>query len=197
VLGIEPLRKSKLEAAQTREAIVAAAADLIRRDGIAEASLADMMAAAGLTHGGFYRHFGSKEQLVAEALAAAGDKTVAAVSRNMAKGGVNAAIDGYLSKTHRDAPTPTCPFAALGSEIARSGKEARGPATEVLEQLFATLAADATDSEKDPDTARGEAITALSTMVGAMTLARIAADSALSAEILESARERLKEHLQR
>ena len=51
------MRKSKLEAAQTREAIVTAAADLIRRTGIAEASLADMMAAAGLTHGGFYRHF--------------------------------------------------------------------------------------------------------------------------------------------
>jgi TetR/AcrR family transcriptional repressor of nem operon len=56
------LRKSKLEAAQTRETIVTAAADLIRRNGIAEASLADMMAAAGLTHGGFYRHFRNKSQ---------------------------------------------------------------------------------------------------------------------------------------
>lgn len=189
------MRKSKLEAAQTREAIVAAAADLIRRDGIAEASLADMMAAAGLTHGGFYRHFDNKEQLVAEALAAAGEKTVAAIGRNMAKGGINAAVDGYLSKAHRDAPTPTCPFAALGSEIARSGKAAKVTATEVLEQLLASLAADA----KDPERARGDAIAALSTMVGAMTLARIAADGALSAEILDRAREHLKEqeHLHR
>src|SRR5258705_10097296 len=64
------VRKSNKEAAQTREAIVAAAADHIKRTGIGEASLADVMAAAGLTHGGFYRHFRNKEQLVAEALSA-------------------------------------------------------------------------------------------------------------------------------
>src|SRR6266849_7256901 len=87
------VRKSNKEAAQTREAIVAAAADHIKRTGIAEASLADVMAAAGLTHGGFYRHFHNKEHLVAEALSAAGDKTIAVVGRNMGKGGVNALID--------------------------------------------------------------------------------------------------------
>ena len=69
------MRKSNKEAAQTREAIVAAAADHIRRTGIAEAGLADVMAVAGLTHGGFYRHFRNKEQLVAEALSAAGAKS--------------------------------------------------------------------------------------------------------------------------
>jgi AcrR family transcriptional regulator len=113
------LRKSKLEAAQTRVAIVAAAANLIRRTGIAEAGLADMMAAAGLTHGGFYRHFRNKEHLVSEALSAAGGKALATIGRNMAKGGLNAAVDGYLSTSHRDSPTPICPFAALGSEMAR------------------------------------------------------------------------------
>src|SRR5258706_12021572 len=113
-----PLRKSNKEAAQTREAIVAAAADHIRRTGIAEASLADVMAAAGLTHGGFYRHFRNKEHLVAEALSAAGDKTIAAISQKIAKGGVNAAVDTYLSISHRDSPTPICPFATLGSEMA-------------------------------------------------------------------------------
>src|SRR5258708_26742197 len=71
------LRKSKLEAAQTREAIVVAAADLIRRTGIAEASLADMMAAAGLTHGGFYRHLPHKEHPVSETLSAAGRESTA------------------------------------------------------------------------------------------------------------------------
>src|SRR5580704_10388799 len=83
------LRKSKLEAAQTRVAIVAAAAKLIRRTGIAEARLADMMAAAGLTHGGFYRHFRNKEHLVSEALSAAGEKALATIGRNMKKGGLN------------------------------------------------------------------------------------------------------------
>jgi TetR/AcrR family transcriptional regulator, transcriptional repressor for nem operon len=183
------LRKSKLEAAQTREAIVTAAAELIRRTGIAEASLADMMAAAGLTHGGFYRHFRNKEHLVSEALSAAGEKVITAIGRNMAKGGLNAVVDRYLSTTHRDSPTPNCPFAALGSEMARSGKETRTAATAVLEKLFTTLASDTPDREET----RGGAIVALSTMIGAMTLARVVADSDLSSEILD----RVKDHLHR
>jgi len=183
------LRKSKLEAAQTREAIVAAAAGLIRRTGLAEASLADMMAAAGLTHGGFYRHFRNKEHLVSEALSAAGDKTIATIGRQIAKGGLEAVVDGYLSKSHRDSPTPICPFAALGSEIARSGKETKAAATELLEKVFVTLAGDAPDREQ----ARSAAILVLSTMIGAMTLARIVADPDLSSEILD----RAKDHLHR
>jgi TetR/AcrR family transcriptional repressor of nem operon len=183
------LRKSKLEAAQTREAIVAAAADLIRRTGIAGASLADMMAAAGLTHGGFYRHFRNKEHLVAEALSAAGETAIAIIGRSITKGGLNATVDAYLSTSHRDSPTPNCPFAALGSEMARSGKETKAAATEVLEKLFATLAGDTPDREE----ARGNAIVALSTMIGAMTLARVVADSNLSSEILD----RAKDHLHR
>ena len=181
------MRKSKLEAAQTRETIVAAAADLIRRTGIAEASLADMMAAAGLTHGGFYRHFRNKEHLVSEALSAAGEKVIATIGRNMAKGGLNAVVDGYLSTSHRDSRTPNCPFAALGSEMARSGKETKAAATEVLEKLFATLAGDTPDREE----ARGDAIVALSTMIGAMTLARVVADGDLSSEILDRATDHL------
>jgi TetR/AcrR family transcriptional repressor of nem operon len=185
----QPLRKSRREAAQTREAIVAAAADLIRRTGIAEASLADMMAAAGLTHGGFYRHFRNKEHLISEALSAAGEKAIATIGQKMAKGGLKAAVDGYLSTSHRDSPTPICPFAALGSEIARSKKVTKAAATEVLEKLFVTLAGDAPDREE----ARGNAIAALSMLIGAMTLARIVADSDLSSEILD----RAKDHLTR
>ena len=184
----QPLRKSNKEAAQTREAIVAAAADHIRRTGIAEASLADVMAAAGLTHGGFYRHFRNKEHLVAEAFSAAGDKTVATISRTMSKGGVNAAVDSYLSTSHRDAPTPNCPLAALGSEVARSGGETKAAATEVLEKLLVTLA----DSRSGPE-ARGDAIVALATMIGAMTMARIVLGTLLSDEILN----RAKDHLHR
>jgi TetR/AcrR family transcriptional repressor of nem operon len=184
----QPLRKSNKEAAQTREAIVAAAAKHIRRTGIAEASLADMMAVAGLTHGGFYRHFRNKEHLIAEALSAAGDKTVATISRAMSKGGVNAAIDSYLSTSHRDAPTPICPLAALGSEVARSGGETKAAATEALEKMLATL----TDSRTGPE-ARGDAIVTLATMIGAMTMARAVSDTSLSDEILD----RAKDHLHR
>jgi TetR/AcrR family transcriptional regulator, transcriptional repressor for nem operon len=182
------VRKSNKEAARTREAIVVAAADHIRRAGIAEASLADVMAAAGLTHGGFYRHFRNKEHLVAEALSDAGDEVVEIIGRAMSKGGLNAAVDSYLSAAHRDAQTPTCPFAALGSETARSGPEAKAAATETLEKLLGALA----DGQSGPD-ARGDAIVTFATMLGAMTLARIASDTPLSDEILE----RAKDHLQR
>jgi len=190
-LEVLPLRKSKLEAAQTRDAVVASAAELIKRAGIADASVADVMAAAGLTHGGFYRHFRNKEHLISEALSAAGEKTITTIGRIMSKGGFNAAVDGYLSKSHRDSGTPICPFAACGSEIARSGKEAKTAATEVLERLFATLAGDAPDHREAE--ARANAIIALSTMIGAMTLARVVADSDLSSEILDCA----KGHLHR
>lgn len=180
------MRKSNLEAAQTRDTIVAAAADVIRRTGIADASVADVMAGAGLTHGGFYRHFRNKEHLVSEALSAAGEKTIAAIGRNMAKGGINAAVDGYLSRSHRDSPVPICPFAALGSEMARAGDGPKTAAATVLEELFITLA----EGNSDED-ARGEAIVLLCTLVGAMTLARITAKTALSEEILKHAKQHL------
>jgi TetR/AcrR family transcriptional repressor of nem operon len=182
------LRKSNKEAAQTREAIVAAAADYIRHTGIAQASVADVMAAAGLTHGGFYRHFRSKEHLLTEALTTAGDKANAAIGRNLAKGGINAAVDYYLSTSHRDSPSPICPLAALGSEIARSGSETKAAATEQLEKLLVTLA----DGGSGADT-RGDAIVALSTMVGAMTLARITSGTPLSKEILICAKDHLRQ----
>ena len=134
------------------------------------------------------RHFRNKEQLVAEALSAAGDKTIAVVGRKIGKGGVNAAVDSYLSTSHRDAPTPICPLAALGSEVARSGGETKAAATEVLEKLLVTLA----DSRSGPE-ARGDAIVALATMIGAMTMARIVSDTVLSDEILN----RAKDHLHR
>jgi TetR/AcrR family transcriptional regulator, transcriptional repressor for nem operon len=182
------LRRSNKEAAQTREAIVATATDQLRRSGIAGTSLADVMAAAGLTHGGFYRHFRNKEHLVAEALSAAGDKTVAIIGQAMSEGGINDAVDSYLSASHRDAPTPICPLAALGSEMARSGVETKTAATEVLEKLLDTLA----DGRSGPD-ARGDAIVAFCTMIGAMTLARIVSDTPLSDDILN----RVKDHLHR
>ena len=183
------MRKSNKEAAHTREAIVATAADHIRRTGLAGTSLADVMSAAGLTHGGFYKHFRDKEQLVAEALAAAGEKVIDAVGRNVTNGGLDAAIDTYLSAAHRDAETPLCPFAALGSEMGRSGEETRTAAASVLNRLLTLLM-----TGPDNDDARGDAIVALSTMVGAMTLARVTPDKALSTEILDRTRQHLRKH---
>ena len=133
------LRKSNKEAAETRCAIVAAAADHIRRTGIAEASLSDVMAAAGLTHGGFYKHFRNREQLMAEALVAAGNSSADVFGKVRAEKGRNAALDSYLSAEHRDAGTPTCPMAALGSEAARSSGETRAAAAAVVEEMIDAL----------------------------------------------------------
>lgn len=182
------MRKSNKVAAQTREAIVAAAADHIRRTGIAQASLADVMASAGLTHGGFYKHFRNKDQLVAEALCAASAETIEIIRGAMSEGGLNAAVDSYLSTSHRDATVPICPLAALGAEMARSDGETKGAAAEGVEKLLLALAG----GESDQD-ARGEAILALCTMIGAMTLARIVSGARLSDEVLD----RAKDHLRR
>lgn len=146
------------------------------------------MAAAGLTHGGFYRHFRNKDQLVAEAVTAASDETVNTLWRNVSKTGLDTAIDRYLSISHRDSQTPICPFAALGSEMARSDGETKAAATLVLKKLLATLA----ERQPGPDP-RGDAIVALCTLIGAMTLARITSDDPLSKEILD----RAKSHLHR
>jgi TetR/AcrR family transcriptional regulator, transcriptional repressor for nem operon len=181
------VRTSKEQAAQTRAAIVAAAADYIGRAGISGSSLAEMMSAAGLTHGGFYRHFQDKEQLVSEAVSAAGDKVVGTISRNMRKGGINSAVESYLSTSHRDSTTPVCPFAAVGSELRFSGKDTKAVATEVLERVIAALSAEAQGSES----ARRDAIAAFSTMIGAMVLARVAGRTKLSSEILGAAKDYL------
>jgi TetR/AcrR family transcriptional regulator, transcriptional repressor for nem operon len=182
------LRKSNKEAAQTRACIVETAADHLRRTGIAGASLADIMAAAGLTHGGFYRHFRSKEHLVAEALTAASEKTLTTLRKNVAAGGVNAAVHGYLSPEHRDSATPICPFAAFGSELRHAGDETKAAAANALEALFTTLAEGSTTAE-----ARSNAIVTLATMVGAMTLARAVPNQAIADEILDSARQALQQ----
>jgi TetR/AcrR family transcriptional repressor of nem operon len=111
------MRKSKQEAAETRRRIVKAAAAKFRQNGIGGTGLSDLMAAAGLTHGGFYRHFDSKDQIVAEACAAATESAIATFFSNKSpQSGLKARVAKYLSPAHRDDPSAGCPLAALGSE---------------------------------------------------------------------------------
>src|SRR5271155_177425 len=122
------MRKSREEAAQTRKRIVSAAAAEFRRNGVVATGLNELMGAAGLTHGGFYKHFESKDQLVAEAYAeavetACRERLAAAVSK-----GAGAAA-AYLSTDHRDNPATGCPLSAIGSELARSDGKTRAAAT--------------------------------------------------------------------
>jgi TetR/AcrR family transcriptional regulator, transcriptional repressor for nem operon len=183
------MRKSKQEAAETRERIVAAAAAEFRRNGISATGLADLMAAAGLTHGGFYRHFGSKDQLVAEACTAAVDSVSEmfeeAFSRHRKSNGLKAAAASYLSACHRDGPSDGCPFAALGSELVRADEATRARATEGLKRIVDLLAGGYAGLR--PDAAKRRAFVALSTMVGALTLARLVTEPELSDLLLRDA----------
>jgi TetR/AcrR family transcriptional regulator, transcriptional repressor for nem operon len=176
------VRKSKEEAAQTRKRIVAAASGEFRKNGIVATGLSDLMKAAGLTHGGFYKHFDSKDQLVAEACAEAVD---ALIDRMSAAGPKAAAT--YLSARHGENPGDGCPLAAIGSELGRCDERTRAVVTEGFLKLVLLMAE---QFGKSP-AARRRALVAVSTMIGALTMSRIVTDPELSAEILREAEKSL------
>jgi TetR/AcrR family transcriptional regulator, transcriptional repressor for nem operon len=172
------MRKSREDAAQTRKRIVTTAAAEFRKRGIVATGLNELMKAAGLTHGGFYKHFESKDQLVAEASAEA----VKTLIELMTIAGPGAGAT-YLSTRHRDNPAGGCPLAAIGSELGRSDQETRAVATDGFLKLVEIMAG---QFGKTPE-ARRRALVAVSTMIGAMTMSRIVTDPELSAEILKEA----------
>jgi TetR/AcrR family transcriptional regulator, transcriptional repressor for nem operon len=173
------MRKSREEAAETRQRIVRAAAREFREKGIVASGLADLMKAAGLTHGGFYKHFASKDQLVAEATVAAMDSILEELAAHPT---VSAAVAGYLSPRHRDNPASGCPLAALGAELARSDDRARAAATAGFVRFVDILAGKARTAD-----VRRRALVAAVTMIGAVTMSRVVSDPQLSAEILDAA----------
>jgi TetR/AcrR family transcriptional regulator, transcriptional repressor for nem operon len=184
------MRRSKQEAAETRQRIVKAAAAKFRQNGIGGTGLSDLMAAAGLTHGGFYRHFDSKDQLVAEACAAAAESAIATFFSNKSpQKGLRPLVAKYLSAAHRDDPADGCPLAALGSEIARCDEKTRAAATQAFLELVDIIAAEF--GKIRPDVAKRRALVAASTMIGALMMSRIVTDSDLSACILRESEKHL------
>ena len=187
------MRKSKQEAEATRQRIIMAAAAAFRKNGIAGTGLSDLMAAAGLTHGGFYRHFDSKDQVVAEACTAAAESlinqlAVSAFGKSPQRG-LKTIVETYLSAAHRDEPADGCPLAALGSEMARGDERTRAAATQALLKLVEVIASQF--GKTQPDVARRRALVAAATMIGALTMSRIVTDSELSAGILREAAKQL------
>ncbi len=180
------MRKSKEEADKTRVRIVHSAATELRKHGIAGTSVAELMNEAGLTHGGFYRHFGSKDQLVAEACGVAMDALIESmnktVSRKGARNALKTSISKYLSKDHRDHPENGCPLAGLGSELARCDDDARKVATEAFRRL-AKMVEEQLGLPREA--AKCRAIVSACAMIGAMTVSRIVNDPALSDAILK------------
>jgi TetR/AcrR family transcriptional repressor of nem operon len=187
------MRKSRQETAETRQRIVEAASSNFLAKGIDGTGLADLMGEAGLTHGGFYRHFESKEQVVQESLALAADslrdEMMSVLAKSPGSGGLKAIVDHYLSVEHRDNLSGGCPYVALAGELARSSEEVREITTSNLLSLIDLIAGQLPDMS--PAAARKQALVVLSTMVGALSLARVVTDTKLSASILHEARKSL------
>ena len=187
---------SKVEMAKTHKRIVAIASKRFREKGLVGIGIADLMKEAGLTVGGFYKHFKSRDALVAEAVGSAlgtwKDRLDAA-----AAGGppvrYESLIDDYLSEVHRDHPGTGCPVGALAGDIARSDKRTRAVVTRQIRdniELLATLIRDT--NEKDKGAARSQAILTYCALVGAIGVARAVSDEHLSREILKTVAQLLK-----
>lgn len=190
---------SQADKDESHDRIVQVAATRFRETGVDGIGVADLMKDAGLTHGGFYRHFASRDELVAEAIERAmddgGQRVVDAVanSKLSKQGPLAALVDGYLSTTHRDGLATSCAVTTLAGDVARSNDRARSAYTRqvgtYLELLTGLIAGDKQRSR------RMKAIAALSTLVGAVSMARAVNDEKLSREILKSAADELKAQL--
>lgn len=180
------VRYDKSHKQATREHIVKTASRRFRRDGIDAVGLASVMAEAGLTHGGFYNHFASKEDLVAEAAAAALAETLARLKRqNDDDGSIEWFVRGYLDARHRDAMAKGCAIAALAGEMARRPAGARQAFWRGVEAIEAEIGARL--APKLPAGERQERASAiLGQMLGALQLARLATDDARSDAVLQA-----------
>ncbi|PXX47815.1 TetR/AcrR family transcriptional regulator [Undibacterium pigrum] len=177
----------------THERIVEVAARAIRRSGYDGTGVADLMKEAGLTHGGFYSHFASREALLAEAADRAGAEAVAASTRIAAavppEQALQALIQAYLSKEHFASIETGCPVTALGSEMPRQAPEVRRAATRRIKEMIDVVARQLPDWGQ-PE-AHEQALIMVSTMVGALLMARAVDDPKLSESFLEAARKKL------
>jgi TetR/AcrR family transcriptional repressor of nem operon len=183
------MRVSRQKAAENRERIIEAAGALFREKGFDRVGVADIMRAADLTHGGFYGHFESKDDLTAQA----SERAMARAATNWGKIVADAPnkpyaalLKHYLSPRHRDDPGQGCAFAALSGDAARCGKPVRTAFAEGLERLIEIVAK--TVPSRSKAVRRRRAVAAVAELVGALILSRAVEDSSLSDEILDSAR---------
>src|SRR5688572_26953833 len=158
----------------THERIVEAAARAIRRSGYDGTSVADIMKEAGLTHGGFYAHFASREQMLAEAAGRAGAESIAASNRVVGAAPPDQALPrllrAYLSEGHVNGAETGCPVVALGSEMPRQAPEVRRAATRGIKEMIDVIARQSPDWGQPG--AHERALATVATMVGAVLLAR-------------------------
>jgi TetR/AcrR family transcriptional repressor of nem operon len=187
--------KSQKDKAESHDRIVQVAAARFRETGIDGVGVADLMKDAGMTHGGFYRHFASREELVTEGVEQAlsdGSRVVETLA-NSDQASLKILVDGYLSTMHRDNLTSSCAVTTLVSDVARSNDHTRSAYTRQV-GLYVALLTKLIAGEKQKKK-RTKAISALATLVGALSMARAVNDETLSREILKSAADELKMQL--
>jgi TetR/AcrR family transcriptional repressor of nem operon len=177
----------------THERIVEAAARAIRRSGYHGTGVADIMKDAGLTHGGFYAHFGSREAMLAEAADKAGRDSVAIMERIVAavppQQALPAMLQAYLSKAHVEDVETGCATAALCSEMPRQAPEVRRAATRRIKEMIDLVARQSPDWGQPG--AHEHALVTVATMVGALALARAVDDPKLSDALRDAALQHL------
>jgi TetR/AcrR family transcriptional regulator, transcriptional repressor for nem operon len=186
------MRVSREQAAANRERIIDAAAALFRTRGFTGIGVADIMKAADLTHGGFYGHFASKDDLVAEASRRTMARSAANWTRVVADAPDHpyaALLQHYLTPHHRDHPGRGCGFAALSNDAARSDKTVRNAFAAGLKPLLDILAQALPGRSKAAR--RRKAVAAMAGLVGALSLARAVGDPALSDEIIAAVKHEL------
>ena len=192
------MRLTREQTARNRRAILETAARLFRARGFEGVAVADIMAAAGFTHGGFYNHFPSKAALAAEVCAVEIARSNRAIAAGLDAGAPPAAwrryVGQYLSREHRDRPAEGCTIAALAADAGREGAVQESFA-EGIEELLEVIAAHLPRARRMRRSAeRASAIQIASELVGAIVLSRAVASAspALADEILEAARRKLR-----
>jgi len=182
-------RVSKEEKQRSHDRILDAASKLTREKGIDATSVADIMSLAGLTHGGFYRHFQSKDDLVASGFRHAVDEAVGSIEQESSGEQRRVArqtyIDRYLSSEHLDTNADGCPIAALASELIRKDGRTKSEGLQAVKRVSSLL-------EDDVNSVSGEVILAM--LVGSITLARLS-ETSEDGEALLSATKRAIESL--
>ena len=184
------MRYSKEHKQETHARIVKKASVRLREKGAHGIGVADLMKEAGLTHGGFYAHFDSRDALVIEAFAYAMDRSTERwrkmASETPPEKRLEAIVDTYLTSLHRDDPGHGCASTSLGPEIARESPKTRKAFAAKLDEMIEMLAAQI--SGASPKVARKQAMGTLATMMGTIVLSRIAGAGEFSEEILHAGR---------
>jgi TetR/AcrR family transcriptional regulator, transcriptional repressor for nem operon len=184
---------SKASKANTHARLVETAAARFQEHGVDGISLADLMHDLKLTHGGFYKHFASRDDLVAEALELALKQSGQTMRERLFDGDkptVGKFVDFYLDEAHRDSRAGGCAVAALAGDAARKGTQVQAQFRKQVERNVETLS-EALGKNNSPHESRETALLILSALYGALTMARAVGDSPLSREVLRTVRMRM------